>query len=231
MPLDPYHQLGVERSASAADIDSAWKRKRRATHPDVNPDNPHAETQFKLAKEAYEILTDPERRARYDRGESVDHVTPEERGMGLIAGTLVQIIKQADEQAALADPRFSVIEALNETLENMKNGARTRKRSTEGVIEALVAQLKRVKFKGGGQNLIADVLASQIDRARAKLITHERDLADCTAAIELMKQYEGLPAEDLFTAMNEAKARYLTGAVLGGTKRRGGAWAGWENVT
>ena len=66
-PRDPYEVLGVQRTAGEADIKKAFRRLARELHPDVNPDDPQAEEKFKEAAEAYEILSDPERRATYDR--------------------------------------------------------------------------------------------------------------------------------------------------------------------
>ncbi len=58
--------LGVERSADEAEIKKAFRRLARELHPDVNTDDPEAEERFKEAAEAYEILSDPERRRTYD---------------------------------------------------------------------------------------------------------------------------------------------------------------------
>src|SRR3954470_3544292 len=66
-PRDPYEVLGVQRTAGEADIKKAFRRLARELHPDVNPDDPQAEEKFKEAAEAYEILSDPDRRATYDR--------------------------------------------------------------------------------------------------------------------------------------------------------------------
>ena len=66
---DYYEILGVPRSASAEDIKKAFRRLARETHPDANPNDPAAEEHFREIAEAYEVLSDPGRRARYDRGE------------------------------------------------------------------------------------------------------------------------------------------------------------------
>lgn len=69
MPIasDYYERLGVSRDADASEIKKAFRRLARELHPDVNKDDPEAEEKFKAAAEAYEVLSDPERRATYDR--------------------------------------------------------------------------------------------------------------------------------------------------------------------
>jgi molecular chaperone DnaJ len=67
MPRDPYEVLGVGRDASAQDIKKAFRQLAMELHPDVNAHDPDAEEKFKEAAEANEILSDPERRATFDR--------------------------------------------------------------------------------------------------------------------------------------------------------------------
>ncbi len=66
-PRDPYDVLGVARDASEQDVKKSFRRLARELHPDVNAHDPQAEEKFKEAAEAYEILSDPQRRATYDR--------------------------------------------------------------------------------------------------------------------------------------------------------------------
>jgi molecular chaperone DnaJ len=65
MPRDYYEVLGVSREASETEVKKAFRRLARELHPDVNPE-PDAEDRFKEAAEAYEVLSDPERRSTYD---------------------------------------------------------------------------------------------------------------------------------------------------------------------
>src|SRR5438445_5926840 len=64
--MDFYVILGLERGASLNDIKRAYKRLARRYHPDINPGDRMASAQFRQIAEAYETLSDPDRRHRYD---------------------------------------------------------------------------------------------------------------------------------------------------------------------
>jgi molecular chaperone DnaJ len=66
MPRDYYEVLGVGRDADEAEVKKAFRRLARELHPDVNAHDPEAEEKFKEAAEAYEVLSDAERRGTYD---------------------------------------------------------------------------------------------------------------------------------------------------------------------
>ena len=67
MPRDPYEVLGLGRDADESAIKKAFRKLARELHPDVNKHDPDAEDKFKEAAEAYEILSDADRRATFDR--------------------------------------------------------------------------------------------------------------------------------------------------------------------
>ncbi len=64
---DYYEVLGVDKNASASDIKKAYRKLAIQYHPDKNPDNKEAEEKFKEAAEAYSVLSDPDKKARYDQ--------------------------------------------------------------------------------------------------------------------------------------------------------------------
>lgn len=64
---DFYKLLGLSSAASQDDIQKAHRKLVRQEHPDANPEDPHAEKRFKQIQQAYEVLSDPEKRREYDK--------------------------------------------------------------------------------------------------------------------------------------------------------------------
>jgi DnaJ-class molecular chaperone len=67
--MDLYQQLGIQRGASEAEIKKAYRSLAKQLHPDRNKDNPKAAERFAKVTQAYDLLSDKDKRARYDRGE------------------------------------------------------------------------------------------------------------------------------------------------------------------
>src|SRR5437870_7674856 len=65
----PYEVLGVKPDANADEIRKAYRKLAKEFHPDLNPGKPAAEARFKAVTASYDILSDPEKRGKYDRGE------------------------------------------------------------------------------------------------------------------------------------------------------------------
>ena len=79
---DYYKTLGVERGAAQSEIKSAYRKLARKHHPDVNPNNKDAELRFKQINEAYQVLSDPAKRKKYDElGADWERGTTEEEMM------------------------------------------------------------------------------------------------------------------------------------------------------
>src|SRR6185503_11860805 len=72
--VDYYKTLGVAKNASAGDIKKAYRKLARKYHPDVNPNDKEAHKKFQQINEAHEVLSDPEKRKKYDQyGENWKH--------------------------------------------------------------------------------------------------------------------------------------------------------------
>lgn len=82
---DPYALLGVPKNASAEDISKAFRKLAKELHPDLNPGNKTTDEKFKKVSAAYEVLGDPDKRAKFDRGE-IDASGEPRRGYNPFAG-------------------------------------------------------------------------------------------------------------------------------------------------
>src|SRR5690242_1955215 len=80
--MDFYILLGVDRAATLGDIKRAYKRLARRFHPDINPGDRMAAAQFHRIAEAYETLSDPDRRRRYDAGATLPGTVSTEATFG-----------------------------------------------------------------------------------------------------------------------------------------------------
>jgi molecular chaperone DnaJ len=100
VPRDYYEVLGVDRGADEAEVKSSFRKLARELHPDVNRHDPEAEEKFKEAAEAYEVLSDPQRRQTYDayghEGLRTGGWAPRTAGFGNVEDVLSALFGQGD---------------------------------------------------------------------------------------------------------------------------------------
>jgi len=147
---DPYSVLGVARSATPDDLKKSYRRLAKKLHPDLNPGNKATEQQFKEVTAAYELLADPEKRARFDRGEidaSGNETMP--RGFAHARGQR--------GRSAGAPEGFSVEDILSEILGRgfggggpfRRRGADTHHRLRISFLDAALGGKKRITLPDG----------------------------------------------------------------------------------
>ena len=110
MPRDYYEVLGVPRGADDAEVKKAFRRLARELHPDVNAHDPEAEEKFKEAAEAYEVLSDAERRRTYDayghEGLKTGGFAPNFEGFGSISDLFSAFFGSGGFDAAFGGTRM-----------------------------------------------------------------------------------------------------------------------------
>lgn len=120
MNKDPYEILGVQPTNSAAEIQKAYRRLAKKLHPDLNPGNAKAEEQFKEVAAAYDLLSDPEKRARFDRGEI------DASGAERPPQPFYRDYAGAAQHPYASDAGYADMMDSDEILSNLFRGARTR---------------------------------------------------------------------------------------------------------
>jgi DnaJ-class molecular chaperone len=117
MPRDYYEVLGVPRSAGDDEIKKAYRKLARKHHPDRNPGDKQAEATFKEVQNAYDVLSDSEKRARYDRFGTADATGPNFGGAGGAPGGFHYDFGNGPGGAQQIDP-----EMLNDLLRGFGGG-------------------------------------------------------------------------------------------------------------
>jgi len=140
MPADdPYAALGVPRDATPDSIKRAYRKLARQHHPDLNPGKPAAEARFKAVAAAHDLLSDPERRARFDRGE-IDAQGQEQRP----AGGYRQHAEAAQGERYGADDSGSFEDLFADLFEARAGRTNARRRGRDGSYQLKVPFLTAV---------------------------------------------------------------------------------------
>jgi DnaJ-class molecular chaperone len=174
---DPYAVLGLGRDASDEDVKRAFRRLAKRLHPDVNPGNRALENQFRELNSAYELLSDPAKRKRFDRGE-ID-AEGKERGFGF-GGT------RARTRGGATFSDFSLDEVFQEFLRRGRRsaaGARAGAARAEvtsqglriGFLEAALGAKRQVALSDGRTVEVA--IPAGIDSGQ-KLRLHDTQAGD-----------------------------------------------------
>jgi DnaJ domain len=204
---DLYQVLGVERGAAAPEIQKAYRQRAKTSHPDSGG-SVEAFSELGLA---YAILSDPERRARYDRTGEADPPRPDNRD-----GNAVEVIAQklglilhAEQDVTSMD----VTALLEETIRAEIDERKTAMAGLTRGIERAAKLRQRVKRRSNGDaNALAGVLDWHEVSIGTQIKSHQRAVASMERALEILKDYSF--AEDPVQAGEKLAAADKVSAAL-----------------
>lgn len=183
MSFDPYAALQVDRSTSPDGIKAAYRRRARATHPDIA--KTYNADAFQEVVRAFDILSDPERRKRFDETGSADETNPVEdraAAMQVLAGLFETMVSKASERRArLVSINF--ISGISELLQRNITDANSILGDLKHQADERLALRKRIARVGDGPNVFADKLTAQITSL-------ERGQADQRQRLRILKLAE-----------------------------------------
>lgn len=191
---DLYRRLGLPRDAGPEQIKRAYRKLSKKLHPDVVGGKPD---DFARLTEAYDVLSDPERKMAYDTtgqwrsgslhdlGREVhDPVTKE--ALGVIATTMNALITQAKSDIGL----IPIVQALTNVIDDGLKQGPEMIANNRRIKEMIERNLKRMKRKGEGENLLAGMLKSQINQCQHMIDQVEARLVVGKRCKEILKDYD-----------------------------------------
>ena len=189
-----YDELGVPKDADPTTIKRAHRKKVKQTHPDQETGDADA---FRKVQQAYLVLSDPERRKRYDEtgdaGEATSHSrSPEEQeydeALQALGGLVVQLLNEADSALDYEDMQ----KRLGRVVIQNAAGMASDKSKTKAAISKAERMAKRWKRKSGaeGPDMIQSMLGAQIATLYARVSQIERAERINAKVKEIVESYE-----------------------------------------
>jgi curved DNA-binding protein CbpA len=179
---DPYADLGVGRTATPADIKSAFRKKAKQTHPDAGAKEDDA---FQRISESYRLLMSPERKAKFDATGEFDDKPGNSAALQIISNMMAEIMARA---SGLEGCDTDVVEAMRNTLDEKVEDFRQKIVQLERKRKNLDRFAKRFKRKSGG-NLLRNMVEASVRSIDAQIAGGHRAIADMEAAKALLKGY------------------------------------------
>jgi len=176
--MNPYETLNVKPDADTDTIRKAHRKAARASHPD-HGGNTEA---FLAVQKSYEILTDPERRKRYDETGKTDDNDPRKEAIARLVGFVVSLAEKGDWK------HDSLLTAMRRQIaQMMQQGEQAKKKATkEGDRIRKLAE----RFTAKTQNILGMALEKRATEYEAQVATIEKELATGTLMLEILNEYE-----------------------------------------
>lgn len=211
---DHYEALGVDKSATPDEIKKAHRRKVRKNHPDKGGDP----EKFMMVQRAYEILSDEEKRRRYDNGEP-DPPNVIHEAFSYVGGMFNSIVDRADERLICNNviEQMQMLVAADQQKVKKQVGEWEKKITFLGQVKA------RLSYKGSRQDILTGILDQQMKSLRGGIKAAEHQTEMLRLAASIVKEYNFEPE----SPMTSDRARDNFRATFGGGSS---PFFGWGSV-
>lgn len=188
MTFNPYDELAIDRDATAADIKRAYRRRTKSAHPDAGGSS----EAFNRVARAMLVLSDPERRAKYDRTGEIDEAAPDNAvavAISIIVGYVAQAVTECIAQNR--DPcTLDLVAGCREHLRKQIAECEQAKRPIVRA-EAMLRKIeKRLRAKKNANPLLKKALLAQASGVREPLAKLDRKIAEQKDALKILDFYE-----------------------------------------
>lgn len=216
-----YEVLGVLRDATPEQIKRAWRVRSSATHPDKHPETHGDGVEQAAVNRAYEVLSDPERRAFYDKhGQERPTETIEEKGRAELARVFAKIIDESEG---------SIVDKARDFLGIHRDNLAQHLKRIEIASKKLQARSGKVKVKTG-DNVVQALIDNNLKMLAEAKLTAEQGLAVNAAAQIALANYEEEapppPSDDARAAAQRVEEAMLAAISAMGSTRAGKAFTG-----
>jgi curved DNA-binding protein CbpA len=192
--MDLYSVLDVDKAADKAAIRRAYRKKAKATHPD-NQDT-GSEKSFALVKLAHDVLTDDERRQKYDSTGDFKEQEPDNtfaEAINLLSVALDQVMHDINETGGLDYiTSFNLVHRMNDAMKLHKRSAEKHIKDAEAVLKINEKLEKRFKRRAGPElpNMLEAMIKGRVVTCRDQIEFQRRSIQRTDQALAILEEYE-----------------------------------------
>jgi curved DNA-binding protein CbpA len=185
-----YTTLGIRKTATAETIRKAYRKLSKKFHPDRNPGDDSVAVKFAAVDAAYRILSDPDRKAKYDATGEIDSPKTD-KSLSELAQTLVPVLMNVMEQIAKKDGKATqedIVSHMRTILEGGEKQLKSRRAELMKINTALLDSVERFTAADGEENLLSAMAKNQLQIVGASLAQIDTDVAKIKAALEYLRK-------------------------------------------
>lgn len=190
MPINLYRTLGIKRDATEDAIRKAYRRLAKKYHPDHNPGRPEVTAKFQAVEDAYRVLSDPERKAKYDATGKIDTPTVDKTIADLMSvlspcmmGVIQNIVKQGGKLSS-----ENVVEHMRKSLNKVLGDLEKNRKEAQKKRDELAAVAERFTTAEGEENLLASAAKSFGMQIEAQMMGIDADMVKIGKASAYLKK-------------------------------------------